>query len=42
MRDYPDAALAGRADQARALRNSPEPVRRALRETRPAEKPHSH
>ena len=42
MRDYTDLAFAGRADEARALRDSLDPVRRALKETRPAEKPHSH
>ena len=42
MRDYTDLAFAGRADEARAIRDSLEPVRQALRGTRPAEKPHSH
>ena len=42
MRDYTDLALAGRADEARALRDSLEPVRQALKSTRPAEKPHAH
>ena len=42
MRDYTDAALAGRHDEARAISASLEPVRRALRDTRPLEKPHSH
>tara|TARA_R110002020_G_scaffold136630_17_gene304809 strand:- start:24078 stop:25031 length:954 start_codon:yes stop_codon:yes gene_type:complete len=42
MRDYTDAAFAGRFDEARAIRDSLDPVRRALRETRPAEKPHAH
>lgn len=42
MRDYTDAAFAGRFDEARALHASLEPVRRALRDTRPAEKPHAH
>ncbi len=42
MRDYTDLAFAGRADEARILRDSLDPVRRALRETRPAEKPHAH
>ncbi|QYK41544.1 MAG: dihydrodipicolinate synthase family protein [Paracoccaceae bacterium] len=42
MRDYTDAAFAGRADAARAIRDSLDPVRAALRETRPAEKPHAH
>jgi 4-hydroxy-tetrahydrodipicolinate synthase len=42
MRDYTDAAFAGRFDEARAIRASLDPVRRALRDTRPAEKPHAH
>ncbi len=42
MRDYTEAALAGRVDEARAISASLDPVRRALRETRPAEKPHAH
>lgn len=42
MRDYTDLAFAGRADEARALRDSLEQVRRALRDSRPAEKPHAH
>ena len=42
MRDYTDLACAGKADEARALRDSLEPVRLALRDTRPLEKPHSH
>lgn len=42
MRDYTDLAFAGRADAARALRDSLDPVRAALRDTRPAEKPHAH
>lgn len=42
MRAYTDAAFAGRADEARRLRDSLAPVRQALRGTRPAEKPHAH
>lgn len=42
MRDYTDAALAGRVEEARAISASLEPVRHALKETRPAEKPHAH
>jgi len=42
MRNYTDLAFTGRADEARAMRDSLDPVRRALKETRPAEKPHSH
>lgn len=39
MRRYTDLAFAGRAEEARALRDSLEPVRRALKETRPGGKP---
>ncbi len=42
MRDYTDLAFAGEAEQALAVRDSLDPVRNALRETRPAEKPHAH
>jgi 4-hydroxy-tetrahydrodipicolinate synthase len=42
MRDYTDLAFSGRADAARALRDSLDPVRAALKATRPAEKPHAH
>ena len=42
MRDYTDLAFAGRAAEARLVRDSLEPVRRALRETRPGGKPQSH
>lgn len=42
MRDYTDAAFAGDSDTARAISASLEPVRAALRDTRPAEKPHAH
>ena len=42
MRDYTEAAFAGRIDEARTIRDSLDPVRRALRDTRPAEKPHAH
>lgn len=42
MRSYTDLAFAGKIDEARAVRNSLEPVRHALKSTRPAEKPHSH
>ncbi|WP_018699795.1 dihydrodipicolinate synthase family protein [Amorphus coralli] len=41
MREYTDLALAGEVEKARAVSASLEPVRRALRETRPAEKPHA-
>ncbi len=42
MRDYTDLAFRGEAAKARAVRDSLEPVRKALRQTRPLEKPHSH
>jgi len=42
MNEYTQAAFAGNADQARAISRSLDPVRDALRETRPPEKPHSH
>lgn len=42
MRDYTDLAFRGEATRARAVRDSLQPVRDALRNTRPAEKPHSH
>jgi 4-hydroxy-tetrahydrodipicolinate synthase len=42
MRDYTDLAFRGEAEKARAIRDSLNPVREALRGTRPAEKPHSH
>jgi 4-hydroxy-tetrahydrodipicolinate synthase len=42
MREYTNLAFAGDVDAARAVRDSLDPVRAALRETRPAEKPHSH
>ncbi|MGE4328457.1 MAG: dihydrodipicolinate synthase family protein [Pseudodonghicola sp.] len=42
MRDYTDLAFAGKAEQARRIRDSLDPVRAALRNTRPAEKPHAH
>ncbi|MFN3825131.1 MAG: dihydrodipicolinate synthase family protein [Pseudorhodobacter sp.] len=42
MRDYTDAAFAGDFTRAREIRDSLERVREALRDTRPAEKPHSH
>lgn len=42
MRAYTDAAFAGRADEARAIRDSLDPVRHALKSTRPPEKPHAH
>ncbi len=42
MRDYTDLAFAGKADEARAVWESMEPVRRAFKSSRPAEKPTSH
>ncbi|HUI61758.1 MAG TPA: dihydrodipicolinate synthase family protein [Steroidobacteraceae bacterium] len=42
MREYTDLAFSGQAQQARIVRNSLDPVRQALRRTRPAEKPHAH
>jgi 4-hydroxy-tetrahydrodipicolinate synthase len=42
MREYTDLAFSGQTEQARAVRDSLNPVRDALRRTRPAEKPHAH
>lgn len=42
MRDYTDLAFAGKADEARAVWQSLEPLRDAFKLTRPAEKPTSH
>ncbi len=42
MREYTDLAFAGDFNAARLVRDSLEPVREALRRTRPAEKPHAH
>lgn len=42
MLDYTQAAFAGRADEARRISRSLDPVRAALRDTRPPEKPHAH
>lgn len=42
MHDYTQLAFAGKAEEARRVRDSLEPVRQALRGTRPPEKPHSH
>jgi len=42
MRQYTDLAFAGDFAQARKVRDSLEPVRQALRDTQPLEKPHSH
>ena len=42
MREYTDLAFAGRTAEARAVWESLQPVRRALKETRPGAKPHAH
>ncbi len=42
MHDYTQAALAGNADEARAISASLDSVRDALARTQPAEKPHAH
>jgi len=42
MRDYTDLAMRGDIEQARRVRDSLDPVREALRRTRPAEKPQAH
>ena len=42
MRDYTDLAFAGEEEEARRVRNSLEPVRRALKGTRPGSKPQAH
>jgi 4-hydroxy-tetrahydrodipicolinate synthase len=42
MRTYTELAFAGRIEEARAVRDSLNPVRAALRGTRPPEKPHAH
>ena len=42
MREYTDLAFAGEIEKARALRDSLNPVREALRRTRPPEKPQAH
>lgn len=42
MRDYTDAAFAGRIEEARRISASLEPVRRALKSSRPPGKPHAH
>ncbi|MEW5422770.1 dihydrodipicolinate synthase family protein [Amorphus sp. 3PC139-8] len=41
MREYTDLAFAGKADEARAVSASLDPVRHALKASRPAEKPHA-
>ena len=42
MREYTDLAFDGRPEEARRVRDSLEPVRRALKGTRPGAKPHAH
>ncbi len=42
MHDYTQAAFEGRADEAREISRSLDPVRAALKGTRPPEKPHAH
>ncbi|MCF6108448.1 MULTISPECIES: dihydrodipicolinate synthase family protein [Mesorhizobium] len=42
MRRYTELAFQGKESEARAVRDSLEPVRKALRTTRPLEKPHAH
>jgi 4-hydroxy-tetrahydrodipicolinate synthase len=42
MREYTDLAFAGEVAKARAIRDSLNPVREALKRTRPAEKPPAH
>ena len=42
MHDSTEAAFAGRFDEAREISRSLDPVRAALRDTRPPEKPHAH
>ena len=42
MHDYTQAAFAGRADEAKEISASLDPVRDALWGTRPGEKPHAH
>jgi 4-hydroxy-tetrahydrodipicolinate synthase len=42
MRDYTDLAFAGKADEAKRVRDSLDPVRHAFKASKPAEKPHAH
>ncbi len=42
MHDYTEAAFGGRPEEARRICRSLDPVRHALKRTRPAEKPHAH
>ena len=42
MRAYTDLAFAGKAEEARRVRDSLDPVRDALKRTRPGARPHAH
>ncbi len=42
MREYTDLALAGHIAEARRVRDSLNPVREAIRKTKPADKPYAH
>lgn len=42
MHEYTQLAFAGKADEARAVRDSLNPVRDAIKATKPAGKPHAH
>ena len=42
MREYTDLAMKGEVERARAVRDSLNPVRQALKRTRPPGKPHAH
>lgn len=42
MHEYTEAAFSGDHEKARAISQSLDPVRKALKETRPMEKPHAH
>jgi 4-hydroxy-tetrahydrodipicolinate synthase len=42
MRDYTDLAMRGEVAKAKAVRDSLNPVREALRRTKPPGKPHAH
>jgi 4-hydroxy-tetrahydrodipicolinate synthase len=42
MRDYTDLAFAGKVAEAMVIRDSLDPLRKALSSTRPPEKPHAH
>ena len=42
MREYTDLAFAGKVDEARRVRDSLDPVRQALKSTRPGAKPQAH